>query len=389
MEIQARIKFRRDTQANWTMYNPILLDGELGLVTDGEPLCFKIGDGATAFLDLPIASGAAGIGGKSAYELAVEQGFEGDENEWLTSLVGSDGQPGIPGKSAYEIAVETGFVGTEAEWLQSLKGADGETGQDGTPGAAATIAVGIVTTGEPGTDASVVNVGTANAAVLDIAIPRGTDGEDGREIELINDGTYIKWRYAGETDWQNIIAAADLKGADGADGSDGTAPTITVGTVITLPAGEAATVEVDESSTDANIILNFGIPEGPSGSSSGSNSNYHQSNVLNAPANTNVVLTVNNPQTRYIFSPPMVLKFTPAGDTQTITAFGFSEGDAEDWLIGGQPAEDDGQTVFDGTMRLRTEYSYDFGEPQPLGDTFVSESTEIDLSKFTVLSDMQ
>ena len=29
------------------------------------------------------------------------------------------------GKSAFEIAVENGFVGTEAEWLKSLKGADG------------------------------------------------------------------------------------------------------------------------------------------------------------------------------------------------------------------------------------------------------------------------
>ena len=33
---------------------------------------------------------------------------------------------GIPGKSAYEIAVDNGFEGTEAEWLESLKGR-GET----------------------------------------------------------------------------------------------------------------------------------------------------------------------------------------------------------------------------------------------------------------------
>jgi hypothetical protein len=31
------------------------------------------------------------------------------------------------GKSAYDIAVENGFVGTEAEWLESLKGKDGAT----------------------------------------------------------------------------------------------------------------------------------------------------------------------------------------------------------------------------------------------------------------------
>ena len=34
------------------------------------------------------------------------------------------------GKSAYEIAVENGFVGTEQEWLQQLKGESGKNGQD-------------------------------------------------------------------------------------------------------------------------------------------------------------------------------------------------------------------------------------------------------------------
>ena len=35
---------------------------------------------------------------------------------------------GTAGKSAYEIAVDNGFVGTETEWLESLKGADGADG---------------------------------------------------------------------------------------------------------------------------------------------------------------------------------------------------------------------------------------------------------------------
>lgn len=33
--------------------------------------------------------------------------------------------PGADGLSAYEVAVENGFVGTEEEWLLSLKGDDG------------------------------------------------------------------------------------------------------------------------------------------------------------------------------------------------------------------------------------------------------------------------
>ena len=38
------------------------------------------------------------------------------------------------GKSAFEIAVENGFVGSEIEWLNSLKGNDGKDGVNGTNG---------------------------------------------------------------------------------------------------------------------------------------------------------------------------------------------------------------------------------------------------------------
>lgn len=41
---------------------------------------------------------------------------------------------GKNGESAYEIAVRNGFEGTEAEWLESLKGDTGTAGKDGTDG---------------------------------------------------------------------------------------------------------------------------------------------------------------------------------------------------------------------------------------------------------------
>ena len=44
------------------------------------------------------------------------------------------GANGKDGRSAYEIAIENGFVGTAAEWLKSLKGKDGIDGKDGLPG---------------------------------------------------------------------------------------------------------------------------------------------------------------------------------------------------------------------------------------------------------------
>ena len=41
------------------------------------------------------------------------------------------GEKGADGKSAYEVAVANGYTGTQAQWLASLKGADGSNGKDG------------------------------------------------------------------------------------------------------------------------------------------------------------------------------------------------------------------------------------------------------------------
>lgn len=41
-----RVLQRRDTAANWSSTNPILAEGELGIITDGAK-GYKIGDGLT------------------------------------------------------------------------------------------------------------------------------------------------------------------------------------------------------------------------------------------------------------------------------------------------------------------------------------------------------
>jgi hypothetical protein len=115
---------------------------------------------------------------------------------------GIDGEDGEDGLSAYEIAVENGFTGTEQEWLDSLVGEDGTT---------------------PHIDAN----GNWWIGETDTGIP--ATGEDGREVEMQNDGTYIQWRYVGES-WTNLVALSTLKGekgdpgepgANGQDGQDG------------------------------------------------------------------------------------------------------------------------------------------------------------------------
>ena len=44
--------------------------------------------------------------------------------------MGPEGEDGAPGKSAYELAVAEGFVGTLEEWLLSLVGEKGEIGAE-------------------------------------------------------------------------------------------------------------------------------------------------------------------------------------------------------------------------------------------------------------------
>lgn len=78
-------------------------------------------------------SGAQGIQGLSAYQVAVQHGFEGTEDEWLISLKGDKGETGPKGDKG-----ETGEKGATGErgpqGLQGEKGLQGIQGEKGEPG---------------------------------------------------------------------------------------------------------------------------------------------------------------------------------------------------------------------------------------------------------------
>lgn len=140
------------------------------------------------------------------------------------------------GTSAY-IAKETISAGTpvsDSKWMKlftvtnGTDGQDGSTGpagspgQDGADGQAATIQVGTVTTGDAGTEASVTNSGTANAAILNFVIPKGSDGAAGANGSDGADGA----PGAAGADGKSVtaIALTFTKGEDGAiTGGSGTA----------------------------------------------------------------------------------------------------------------------------------------------------------------------
>ena len=81
--------------------------------------------------------GPPGEAGDSAYQVWVDEGNTGTEQEFLDSLKGTDGEPGDPGAdgdSAYQVWIDEGNTGTEQEFLDSLKGTDGEPGDPGADG---------------------------------------------------------------------------------------------------------------------------------------------------------------------------------------------------------------------------------------------------------------
>lgn len=57
-----------------------------------------------------------------------------DDTDTGVTAKGIDGENGDSGQSAYEIAVNKGFTGTVEEWLTSLKGEPGQNGRDGIDG---------------------------------------------------------------------------------------------------------------------------------------------------------------------------------------------------------------------------------------------------------------
>jgi S1-C subfamily serine protease len=152
--------------------------------------------------------------GKSAYEIALENGFSGSETEWLQSLKGEkgdsgdkgeQGENGNDGKSAYEIALENGFSGSETEWLQSLKGEKGDSGDKGEQGE----------NGNDGKSAYEIALengftGSETEWLQSLKGENGNDGKSAYEIAVENGFT------GSETEWlQSLKGEPDLSAVIG------------------------------------------------------------------------------------------------------------------------------------------------------------------------------
>ena len=53
-QFNSRIQWKKDTSANWTQNNPVLLNGEIAIViTNAGETRFKVGDGTSSYTTLP------------------------------------------------------------------------------------------------------------------------------------------------------------------------------------------------------------------------------------------------------------------------------------------------------------------------------------------------
>lgn len=139
----------------------------------------------------------------------------------------------IKGESAYQIAVDHGFVGTEEEWLESLKGVSPSvTIQDNVDGALISItdatgtssaqifdgdvpefSIGEVTTLEAGAQATAEIVGTKQEPILNLGIPQGLRGSN-------NSADFITTSVE-KTGTETTITITDVHGTTSAVVEDG------------------------------------------------------------------------------------------------------------------------------------------------------------------------
>ena len=147
--------------------------------------------------------------------------------------------------------------GKQCNCIPVIVGPTGPTGPTGPAGpqGPASIAVGVTTTTDPGTNASVTNVGTDDNVILNFNIPRGETGPIGPQgIPGIEGPT-------GPTGPQGLQGLQGLQGIQGPTGPTG--PTGPAGPTAIETYGRKYNTSTDNISLETNIAQN--IPLGNNG----------------------------------------------------------------------------------------------------------------------------
>lgn len=222
----------------------------------------------------------------------------------------------------------------------SVSDSDGKTivSGNGEKGEAASVTVGTTTTGNPGTNASVVNVGTSSDAVLNFTIPRGATGAQGEQgiqgeqgvkgdpgddgktftpiqgttttlpagqnasvtMTVDTENNTVQYNFAIPRGAQGVQGAQGIQGIQGVQGEPGTTYTPIQGTTTTLDPGKAASVTMTLDTANNTVKYDFAIPRGQSGGGSGTVTSVGLSNtdssltVSGSPVTSSGSITVNH-----------------------------------------------------------------------------------------------
>ena len=164
-----------------------------------------------------VRNGKDGVNGKSAYELAVENGFEGDVLAWLASLRG-DGISilGIVPEQVDELTMSYTFEYSDGTRF-TFYVKNGEKGDKGDDGRGIESVEKTETEGNVDTYTVTYTDGTTSS----YTVTNGEDGKDGKQGEKGDTGATGATGATGSAGATGARGASGKDGADGKDGKDG------------------------------------------------------------------------------------------------------------------------------------------------------------------------
>ena len=223
----AKVRIKNDSgyllgiSANVTDNHAIITSGKLSKLPAGNYLIelWDTVDGGTAiypsdgFLALQINENVTGLSGGLVSSITVDDFVQqfGSLSEQLKQQVsdavsdGLKGEKGDDGLSAYQVAVINGYQGSQAEWLASLVGAKGDKGEKG----------------DHGKDFRIVKTFPS------IAEMNGTGFSDGdftmiaSDVNDPDDGKLYVWNGTGFTYVADLSGSQGIKGDTGEKGDKG------------------------------------------------------------------------------------------------------------------------------------------------------------------------
>ena len=193
------------------------------IVTDGDGSKFLSDDGAykeitTTGTGVTI-QGPKGDDGKSAYQIAVDNGYVGTESEWLVSLKGDKGETGPQGPKGDKGADGTmSFTDLTEDQKESLRGPQGEQGPKGDKGD--TGAQG--PKGDKGADGTMSFTDLTEEQKESLRGPQGEQGPKGETGEQGPKGDKGETGPQGPKGDKGDTGAQGPKGDKGDKGADGT-----------------------------------------------------------------------------------------------------------------------------------------------------------------------